>query len=53
MLPECMDKSHSKEIQQNRRYLKTIAEAILLCAKQDLALRGYIEGPNSDKKNDF
>ena len=53
MLPECMGKSHSKDIQQNRHYLKTIAEAILLCAKQDLALRGYIEGPNSDKKGDF
>ena len=53
MLPECMGISHSKEIQQNRHYLKAIAEAILLCAKQDLALRGYREGPNSEKRGDL
>ena len=52
-LPERMGKSHSEAIQQNRHYLKTIAEVILLCAKQDLALRGHREGPNSDNRGNF
>ena len=52
-LPERMGKSHSEAIQQNRHYLLTIVEVILLCAKQDLALRGHREGPNSDNRGNF
>ena len=45
--------SHAEAIQQNRHYLKAIVEVVLLCAKQDLALRGHREGPTSNNKSNL
>ena len=48
-----MGSNCAEAIQQNRHYLKTIAEVVLLCAKQDLALRGHREGQTSNNKGNF
>ena len=34
-------------IKSNHHYIKTIAEVILLCAKQELAVRGHKESSKS------
>ena len=52
-LSDCLGSSRAEAIQQNRHYLKTIAEVVLLCAKQDLVLRGHREGPISNNKGNF
>ena len=38
---------------QNRYYIKTLAEAIIFCAKQEIALRGHEENEESDNKGNF
>ena len=38
-----LDKEGRKIIRNNRHYVKSIAEAILLCAQQGIALRGHEE----------
>ena len=35
--------SRARQVEQNRHYIRTLAEIILLCAKQDLPLRGHRE----------
>ena len=37
------DRLERQQVQENRCYLRTIAEMILLCARQDYALRGHRE----------
>ena len=43
----------AEAIHQNRYYLQTIAEVVLLCAKQDLALCGHRGSPTSNNKGNF
>lgn len=38
---ERLDNESKKEIKRNRHYVKSLAEIILTCAQQGLALRGY------------
>lgn len=38
-----MDSQRRQQIQSNRHYIKTLAEILLLCGKQDILLRGYHE----------
>ena len=52
-LPDCLGSSCAEAIQHNKHYLRTIAEVVLLCAKQDLALRGHREDPTSNNKGNF
>ena len=40
-LPHRMDSLGEQALQMNRHYIKTIAEVILLCARQDIPLRGH------------
>ena len=40
-------------IQENRKYLQTMLKIALLCARQDLALRGHDESENSENKGNF
>ena len=40
-------------IQENRKYLQTMLKIALLCARQDLALRGHDESQNSENKGTF
>lgn len=42
-----LDSARAQVIKSNRHYIKTIAEVILLCAKQELALRGHKESSKS------
>ena len=39
--------------EQNRYYIKTLAEVILFCAKQEIALRGHDESDESENKGNF
>ena len=48
-----LDSTRRQQIQENRTYLKTIAEIILLCARQDLALRGHRESIESSNRGNF
>lgn len=40
-------------VQRNRQYLKTIAEVLLLCARQDISLRGHRESADSTNRGNF
>ena len=42
-----MDVSRAKTISNNRHYLKTILEVLLVCSQQEIALRGHRESVNS------
>ena len=52
-LPNCLGNNYTEAVKQNRHYLEAIAEVILLCAKQDLPLQGYREGPTTDNRGNF
>ena len=36
-----LDKAHQKEVFRNRSYLLSIADTVLMCARQNIALRGH------------
>ena len=40
-------------ILENRHYMKTVAEVVLLCARQDIALRGHRESQSSLNRGNF
>ena len=42
-----------KQIQKNRHYLKSVAEIILLCCAQEIALRAHDESDSSRNKGNF
>ena len=48
-----MDSNHQKEVLENRHYLKTVAEVLLLTATQNIAQRGHDEGKDSNNKGNF
>lgn len=48
-----LDSARSIQIQRNRHYIKTVAEVIILCARQDLALRGHDESQSSQNRGNF
>ena len=48
-----MDSLGEQTLQINRHYIKTIAEVILLCARQDIALRGHDESDKSENPGNF
>ena len=37
-----LDSARSLQVQHNRHYIKTVVEVILLCAQQDIGLRGIV-----------
>ena len=41
------------EVLENRKYIKKIAKVAILCAKQQIALRGHCEGPQSSNRGNF
>ena len=43
----------SQQIEANRHYLKTIAEILLSCSQQEIALRGHAESRNSLNRGNF
>lgn len=48
-----LDSARNLQIQQNRHYLRTVAEVLLLCAQQDIGLRGHRESQSSSNKGNF
>ena len=48
-----IDSSRRARIEKNRHYLKTVAEILLLCGRQDLALRGHNESQSSSNRGNF
>ena len=53
LIGDRLDSTRRQQIQENRWYLKTIAEIILLCSRQDLALRGHRESVESLNRGNF
>ena len=53
LIGDRLDSTRCQQIQENRHYLKSIAEVILLCARQDLALRGHRESMESSNRGNF
>ncbi|KAF3853702.1 hypothetical protein F7725_014390, partial [Dissostichus mawsoni] len=52
-LANVLNKEHNKLVQENREYIKTIAEVLLLTATQNIAQRGHNESAGSDNKGNF
>ena len=48
-----LDKMRQILIAENRHYLKNIAEIILLCAHQEIALQGHDESSSSSNRGNF
>lgn len=48
-----MDKLGEQSLKSNRHYIKTIAEIVLLCARQEIALRGHDELVDSQNPGNF
>ena len=48
-----LDSARAEQVRNNRHYIKTIAEVLLLCAKQDIALRGRRESAYSPNMGNF
>lgn len=52
-LVNALNKEHNKQVQENRDYIKTIGEVLLLTATQNIAQRGHDESAESDNKGNF
>lgn len=52
-MAEQLGSNRAELVKKNRHYIKTIAEILLLCSKQDLAFRGHDESANSLNKGNF
>lgn len=52
-LPHRMDRLGEQTLSSNRHYIRTIAEIILLCARQEIALRGHNESIDSQNPGNF
>ncbi|XP_062326326.1 zinc finger MYM-type protein 1-like [Osmerus eperlanus] len=48
-----LNKKHSKQVQENQDYIKTIGEVLLVTATQNIAQRGLDESAESDNKGNF
>ena len=48
-----MESSHSEVVSTNRHYVKTLIEVLLLCAHQEIALRGHRESVDSANRGNF
>ena len=46
-------KQSTIQTKENREYIKILAKVAILCAKQEIALRGDHEGPESPNKGNF
>ena len=52
-LANLLDKEHTKQVQENRAYIKTVGEVLLLTATQNIAQRGHDESEESNNKGNF
>lgn len=52
-LANVLDKEHTKQVQENHAYIKTIGEVLLLTATQNIAQRGHDESEEYINKGNF
>lgn len=52
-LLNALNEKHHKKVQENRHYIKTIAEVLLLTATQNMPQRGHEESQDSKNKGNF
>ncbi|XP_026034437.1 zinc finger MYM-type protein 1-like [Astatotilapia calliptera] len=50
---DALDKAYKKKVEENRIYIKTVAEVVLLTAMQNLSQRGHLETDTSQNKGNF
>ena len=48
-----LDTARLQQIKENRYYIQRIVEVLLLCARQDIPLRGHKESPDSENPGNF
>ncbi len=48
-----LDKKHQEVVEQNRTYIKTVAEVLLFTATQNISQRGHLETDASTKKGNL
>ncbi|KAK0148995.1 Zinc finger MYM-type protein 1 [Merluccius polli] len=48
-----LNKEYNKTVEENRGYIKTLAEVVLHCATENVALRGHRESVASSRKGNF
>ena len=48
-----LDRQRATQVEDNRKFLKAIAKVTILCARQDIPLRGHNEGIDSVNKGNF
>ena len=53
LIENCLDSTRSKQICNNRHYLKSIAETLLLTSRLEIALRGHDESKSSLNRGNF
>lgn len=53
LIDDRVDSQRRQQIQNNRHYLKTLAQILLLCGKQDIPLRGHREMDPSLNRGNF
>lgn len=46
---DALDKAYKKQVEENRIYIKTVAEVLLLTAMQNIPQRGHLEADTSKK----
>ena len=50
LLPNQINDSWNAVIQENKHYIKTIAEVLLLCSRQNISICGHREGTESSNR---
>ena len=53
LLPDQMGSTREAAISKNRHYVKSVAEILLLCSRQEIALRGHRESIESQNRGNF
>lgn len=52
-ISERLGSARTEQVKQNRHYLKTVTEILLLCSHQEIALRGHRESEVSTNRGNF
>lgn len=50
---QMVSEAHQKAVEENRHFIKTVAEILLLTAKQDIAQRGHRENDENTNRGNF
>lgn len=50
---DALNEAYKQQVLENRKYIKTVAEVLLLTATQNIAQRGHREGEEADNRGNF